>query len=425
MTTFSFSSFMVIMSQLFLSSTALAQDERPVSVLDLPREGYEPVNVRLGPVTVAPTLDMKLEYDNNIFAQPFDKVGDVVFTATPRLKFAYDNEKLLWSAEAASSFYRYFDNKSENHTGFLLNTGLTLKGKTSNAGVNGGFERTYENRNDPEARKLVGTGPRLFNIATAEAFYSVQGARVGLSAKATVQKYNFLSNVDDERDFTSLRGSLRGTYRVSGPINMFGQIFANRRAFRLNVDASGVNRDATSYGALIGAQIDPGGKVRGEFGVGIVHLNPKDNAIKGYTGAEVLGTIVYNLRPRTAVTLDLFRGDVATVRNGASGRVDSRIRLGVQQEVRHNLLMSGGIGWRETHFRAVPDGKQRTLGVDGEVEYLLNRGISVALTSRYSKRTADIPATGPSPNVIVKNGVRRSVDAFERFRIGMDVRFKL
>src|SRR3546814_4462414 len=74
----------------------------------------------------------------------------------------------------------------------------------------------------------------------------------------------------------------------------------------------------------------------------------------------------YAIRPRTAITLDAFRGDVATVRTGALARTDTRIGIGVQQEVRHNLLFNAGLSWRQTDYRGTSDQTQRIWG--GNVE---------------------------------------------------------
>src|SRR3546814_2282336 len=91
----------------------------------------------------------------------------------------------------------------------------------------------------------------------------------------------------------------------------------------------------------------------------------------------------YAIRPRTAITLDAFRGDVATVRTGALARTDTRIGIGVQQEVRHNLLFNAGLSWRQTDYRGTSDQTQRIWGGNVEAEYLLNSHLSIAAMGWY------------------------------------------
>lgn len=400
--------------------SAHGQDEdQPQQVLDLPREGYEAPDHRLGPFVVSATARARIEYDNNIFAQNVDRTEDALVTFQPAVKAELSNERVSWVSEARGSIYRYLDNASENHEGYALASRVALSGGSLSLGGRIGFERTFESRNDPEARRQFGAGPRLFTLGVGELFAGVEGNRTGLVARVTAEKYNFLSPFDDDRDFTSYQASLRAKYRLTGRINLFAQAYLNRRDFRLGVARAGVNRDGTSKAALLGIAFDPRGKLRGEIAAGILRFTPKDPAQNNYTGWELRGALVYQPRTRTAITLDAFRGDVATARLGATGRIDSRVRLGIQQEARHNLLLSAGVGWRKTRFRGIAGQAKKTLSADGEVEYLLNRHASVALTAQYVDRSVERAGGGSSAA-----GRLRSPDAFSRFRAGVELRFK-
>src|SRR3546814_13822241 len=92
-----------------------------------------------------------------------------------------------------------------------------------------GFERQVEDRGDPESRTLTDIGPRRLNDFSGNAFYRLTGARLGVQASGEVHKLNYLRSLDDERDYTSYRGSLRGFYRMSPLINLYVQGYVNRR----------------------------------------------------------------------------------------------------------------------------------------------------------------------------------------------------
>lgn len=391
---------------------ATAQDEAPPRpVLDLPRDGYEAPDHRLGPLSLSTTTNVRVEYDNNIFARQNDRTEDLLVTVRPALRAALENDRIVWVTEAQANAFRYARNSSENHEGYAVTSRLAWTGAPLTLGGRIGFERTFESRNDPEARRLLGAGPRLFNIALAEVFAGMDGSRTGLVAKFTAERYDFLSSFDDERDFASYQASLRAKYRLTGRINLFAQAYWNRRNFRLASDRGGVNRDGTSKAFLLGVDFDPRARLHGEIAAGILHFSPRDRSLAAYTGWELRGAVVYRPRERTAFTLDAFRGDVATVRLGATGRVDTRVRFGVQQEARHNLLMSAGIGWRKTRFRGLAGQTKTTWAADGEIEYLMNRHASIALTAQYVKRTVD-------------GAFSSSLEAFGRFRTGLELRFK-
>src|SRR3546814_8433728 len=77
-----------------------------------------------------------------------------------------------------------------------------------------GFERQVEDRGDPESRTLTDIGPRRLNDFSGNAFYRLTEARLGVQASGEVHKLNYLRSLDDERDYTSYRGALRGFYRM-------------------------------------------------------------------------------------------------------------------------------------------------------------------------------------------------------------------
>jgi hypothetical protein len=391
-------------------ATAQAVEEdsqRFRSVLDLPMEEYEPRRIQLGGLTLAPELEVDGGYDSNIYAAPVNKTSDAVVVVQPRL--AYDlgsGERWSISGEAFGALRRYVSTPTENSNSYGATTVLTYRtGATGSLSASGGYRRAVESRSDPEARRDPAAGPRLFDVLNGDLVYQVTGGHFDLVARGGVEKYNFISTVDNLRDFTSYRGALRALYRLSPRVSLFVQGYYNRRNFRVFDVADGVNRDSHTIGGLFGAQIDPGGKLRGELGVGMFRYYAEDPQLRDFSGLAINGNIVFTPRDRTAITLDVFRGDVATFLSGASGRIDTRARLGIQQEVRHNLVASAGIRWWRTAYRGLPISRKTTYGADGELEYRFDRHLSIALLGRYAKRTS---ANAP--------------DEFERFNVGLALR---
>src|SRR3546814_14346812 len=89
-----------------------------------------------------------------------------------------------------------------------------------------------------------------------------------------------------------------GLYRISPPINLYVQGYVNRRDFRQAADDAGVNRDASTFGGTVGAEFDPGGKLRGELNVGVFRFDPKDRTLKPYTGLQFAAAMSYAIRPQ-------------------------------------------------------------------------------------------------------------------------------
>src|SRR3546814_13864239 len=109
---------------------------------------------------------------------------------------------------------------------------------------------------------------------------------LGVQASGEVHKLNYLRSLDDERDYTSYRGALRGFYRMSPLINLYVQGYVNRRDFRQAADDAGVNRDASTFGGTVGAEFDPGGTMSGELNVGSLRFATQDRTLNHFTSSH-------------------------------------------------------------------------------------------------------------------------------------------
>jgi hypothetical protein len=354
-------------------------------------EGYEPRTLRTGSLVIRPELDLLGYYDSNIYADESGETDDFVLTAVPRLSAAIENEKLQWTAEGYTALHRYIDNSSENSTTFgAMSRVVAMPTEQFRLGGGVSFARVAEDRGAPEGRTDPGIGPRIYNDLGGELFAGVRGSRLGVQLRGEVEKLDYRSAADNERDRTTYVGSVRGLYQMSALFSFFAQGDVRRREYRLSSAITGIDRDSTTFGGVLGVQIDPGGKVQGEAYAGVYRFDADDPLISKHTGFQLGAGLDYALTPRTTITLTAFRGDAATVQPGANGRTDTRVRLGFKQEVRHNIRIASGLEWRKVEYRGLVDQDQDKWAADVEVEYLLNRYMAVAAIGRYNGRQSEV-----------------------------------
>lgn len=382
-------------------------DNRSTSVLDLERPGYSPRRINVGGVTITPEFDFGTTYDTNVYASHVNQRGDAVFLVRPMVAAEKSGSRVRWRADAYALARRYATNTRENSDTYGISAGTTVTAtRNITVGAAAGFRRATENRADPEIQQNPQAGPPLFDVLSGDLNVAVAMGRMVLLARGQAERYNFRSGPNTDRDFTSYRASLRLLYQFSGAISGFAQGYVNQRNFRYRDPISGADRDSRTTGGLVGMQLDPGGKLRGNVGVGLFRYDPADPQRTPFNGFALEGSLTYSPRRRTAVILDLFSGDVATARNGASGRVDRRAKLTLQQEVRHNLLATLGARYGRTNYRGV-ETRLTTVGADAEVEFLMNRHLSAALTGQISKRSGGAQS-----------------DRFGRTRVGAEIRYR-
>ncbi|MEM8696121.1 MAG: outer membrane beta-barrel protein [Pseudomonadota bacterium] len=369
-------------------------------------EDFAPIGVRSGGFILYPSIALGLEYTSNLFAAPAGEVEDVRATIAPGLIAEREGDALRIRGTASAAINRYVDRTSENSVAALLQLDAAYRfSETDRLRYEGHWRRRVEDRGDPEARTLLGLGPRLIDIVSGEFEYERTGTRLGFGLLAGASRFDHRSAIDAERDYDEIRLSGRLSYRLGGRTNIFVRPFYTQRDFRLATDDSGVNRDAITYGARAGVEFDAEGRLRGSLGIGAFRFDPEDGALDERTGLSVQGSLIYQPVERTAFLFDAFRGDVATFRAGVTSRVDTRISFGIQQEVRHNLRFQSSLFYRRTNF--IDGGDEETVGGLAELEYRLNRAMAVAFTGQYSDRGSSNPD-----------------DRFDRFRGGVELRLR-
>lgn len=377
------------------------------AIQDLPRAGYEPKRIRVGHFTLSPEVIAGAEYNSNVFATSSHPDDDVLFTLSPTVGIRRDDGRLTLDAAVFGTLREYVDNKREGINTF----GTTAQAQYAigrahliTAGL--GAERSFERRSDPESPNDLGLAPAKIDILRSELGYQYRPGRFGFGVRGAVDRYNYLPAADADRDLTSMQGSARFTARISHRFDAFTEAYFNRRNARTRVDRNGVDRDMSTSGISIGLASGISERLKGEIGIGLFRANPDDPTLRSFTGFAASGNLTWRPRIRTAVTASLFRGNVATVRSGASGRIDTRASLRVDQEAWHNLILSGVLGVRDTSYRGGINRRQTLASAQLEATYLVNRRVAIVATTTFAKRTADQP-----------------LDRFESFRFGLATRF--
>ncbi|WP_340266365.1 outer membrane beta-barrel protein [Sphingobium mellinum] len=407
MTAFRFASFCSSVCLAGLSVPAAAQQlDRATPLIEAPAE-YNATPIQWGRLSAYVGVDARLEYDSNVYALPSNKIDDERVTLSPWVNLQYKDDRFDLSGQARAAVRRYFSNRRENsEAGSARLDGVYRFSDSDTLTAGAGWTRLVEERGEPESLTAPGTPPRRYDQLRGELGFTHEGARIILALKGSAMRNNALASVDAERDYSQYAGSGRVGYRVSGIINAFGEVFISARDFRLPVDSSGVDRDSKTYGARGGIAFEPGGLIRGEAAIGVFRFKPDDPGQKARSGLSVSAGLIYTPTPRLAFTLEGFRGDVATVRQGAEARTDTRFQLGFQNEIYHNLRWQGAVIYRRTTFIGSQQ-HERMIAGQLEVEYLFNRHLAVALTGRLASRNSTRPT-----------------DDFDRSILGVELRMQ-
>lgn len=356
----------------------------------LPRPGYEPRNIRLGNTVISPELTVSETYDSNVFSLADDEEGDFVTTVSPRVRVETGPEKLRLRSEAFATHLEYLENPSESRTTYgasfgsqyLLDSANTLEATL-------GYDREAESRGDPESDLEAGDPIGMLHRFGATARYDYRRNRIGLGLSADVEAIDFDRSADSDRDLMETRFAARTSILLTPKFDMFVEGFTNMRDYDAPTDDSGVNRDAMSYGFLAGMGVDLTGQLVGEIGIGLFQTDYDDDGLNDFLGLGLRGDLLWSLSPRTLLAASVSREDVGTVLAGATTQIQTDFGLRLEQEVRHDLLITAGLNLSQSEYEGV---SRDLTTVSGGItaEFFLNRVLSVTLSADYSTRFADL-----------------------------------
>jgi hypothetical protein len=374
-----------------LGGQVIAQEaSRNRGVLDLPRKGYEPRRLHFGSTVISPELRLEGVYDSNIFALPDSAEDDLITVLKPRIDVENQTDKLYLGASIQAEARKYLDHPQEDAVdyGMSLESEYSVTRTDKIAGIFR-YNRSVESRTDPESEQDVDEAPTSINAFVLDTNYAYRRNRIGLAVQAAVERLDYLSSDESDRDFVRYVTSYRGSFLLTPHFDAFVQPFLSRRDHDNALDRNGRDPDTTTYGFLAGTRVDITNKIVGQLGLGIFYADPDSAQSDSFFGLSARGQLSWFLDERTILTANVFRGDVATVRAGASGRIDTSIALGLQQEAFHNILLNAKIAFVDTKYIGTEQSQTTsTFAVEGE--YLINRQLSAFLGFAYSDRSADL-----------------------------------
>lgn len=364
-------------------------------VTERQQPGYAPQGTHLGAFTINPGLDVSGGYTDNLYSTKTDRKSDYFTTITPSV-FAVSN----WNVHelqlyASDRLERYLDNTDEDSN----NYDLFARGKIDvMRGTWFAFKPSYvvdhEKRSSPDA--VVG-GKEPVQVTTKELDFTAEHKpsrlwfRPDASAKAISFSDSQLSNGTSvnnaDRNRKELEGGLRAGYELTPGYSAFVEGRANDRSYDSAVDDSGYRRDSSGYQARVGAEIELTGKLKGDVFVGYMWQSYDDTRFQNLS-APVYGTgLTWNATGLTTVKLTVARTIEETTIAQAAGNLQNSFEVGVDHELRRNVILSASGKYSHEDFRGI-DRNDDIYEAKLKATYQINRRYKLYSDYSYSTRSS-------------------------------------
>jgi hypothetical protein len=368
------------------------------TVTDRPQPLYDPVGIRAGSFMFFPGLNLRALYNDNIYADPVNRVEDVLFNVRPVLSVRSLWERHSLSARLSGDFGIHVDNPSEDYEDAAARIDARIdiaEGSTVRIGLDGG--RDHERRDSPDDAR--GRTPTIYYRIAPTIRWDQRINRVVLRVNADLEALDYNDVVaangsvinQDDRDRLVWSAQARVGYDLARSVQLFASGLYSHRNYYDPVDDNGFNRDSEGYGVYGGLILELTGTVSAEGYLGYRRQTYPDPQLRNFGGLGGGINLIWAPTKLTTVTLTGERTVQETTRSGASGAFATAISVNIDHELRRNVIVSLGGEYVRRSYQGLARTDESWNG-RARVEYKLSRHFSMRAGYSYTSRDSTIPS---------------------------------
>jgi len=365
--------------------------DRNIGVLERRRPDYTPEPIQLGVLELMPRMAIGAGYDDNLYAQENDRIGDAYLRIRPRVSLVRPSPTLKLSLDGELDLLRYASRASENATQYSVNAGaLYTIGKSDTLNLTLRNGRYSQERVSPDSPTQA-SRPVRFTLSGGTATYTHVFNRLRVRGVVDVENRNYSDSVtplddpidQDFRDHTTYTGTAVGEYALSPSIALFVAGSLNKRDYRERIGPVPA-RNSKGFELAGGASFELGRKARGALRLGYFQQDYRPVEFEDVSGLLVRGELAYFLTPLVTITSTVDRGIKETGVNGATGYLATNMTLRADYELLRNLIISAGGELEKRDFNNI-DRKDDRWTWRGSASYLVSK--RMALRFDVQRRT--------------------------------------
>jgi hypothetical protein len=368
-------------------------EDMPVKKRQQP--GYEPVGIRSGSWMFNPSLTAGTFYDSNVFASNTAPRSDIAAVIEPTLRAhsLWGRHGVDLKLDAQSTTYNQFSSLNQTNASLKGNGWLDI---TNDTMLLGSFQIAHLNEGVGTLTSPANAiSPTPYNLMSGDVTLRKEFNRLTTSVGFRTDSYDYGSTRaqdgtvinQDARDGQIYALHSRIDYAISSTLGWFGGVEGNQRDIR---GTPGHTLDSQGYRALSGITVGFSNLVTGEFGAGYVQQRFDDPSIGNIEGPSYRARLTWRPTRLLDVHFNAEQLVTQTTDTSATGVLANSVQLGLDYELRRNIIVSLAGGYENDKFFGQLR-KDNVLTSDTRVKYLVNRFAAVSAYYRYTKRDSDLP----------------------------------
>lgn len=361
-------------------------------------EEFEPVGGRIGSFFLYPTVEARIEYDDNILALPDNGEGDVELSVRggARLVSRWQRHRLEADAYIQQNFHGRFTTEDVMEGGARVQGRLDISRETS-ARLVASLDALAEDRanitSSSQARR-----PTRFRRADTLLSLAHEMGRLRLvgDAQLVVLDFDDAEGADgtlveqDFRDSVYARGSLAASLEISPRISALVRGQVDRLTYSGDPTVPDpFDRDTTGYAIEAGVRLELSSLLFGELRAGVLHREVDDPGADGLTGVSFGGNLTWAVTPLTTLR---FYADRQVEEGGSqlvSGNIRSQARIEAEHELLRNLVLEGRAGFSRIDTVGQIDTSAEEYNLMAGATWKLDRNLRIFVRADRFQRFAE------------------------------------
>ena len=343
-------------------------------------------------MTLRPTLTQKITHENSNYGATSDKRTYSETTLEGTLESNWSRHKM--TIDGKTAFQKNLSGTSQEEPQAELNATFDLDiSQDMSAQLRAGYDYSREDRTDPNAVANATAQAGVHNFTTAASLTKSLGHLRGTATAefgrtiygdATLAGGTVISGRD--RDNTNYGLRARVGYEVSPSLIPFVEASLSKSNYDIKTDASGYQRSATTYGLKVGTEFPMGEKVSGELSVGYLNRMIDDPRLTDIGSFSVDGMLNWSPMRGTTLNAALSTALESSTTPDQSGSVVHQLSLGLEHQLRAAVVAKlTGTALRRNFRGTAAPADQTTLGLTGELDWSINRYLSVVTEAGYER----------------------------------------
>jgi hypothetical protein len=366
----------------------------PDSVTARLRPDYDALGIRTGSFLLKPSAAVAEVYDDNIYATNVNRTSDFITVIQPKIDLDSQWSRHAFDISLSGDLGYHASATNEDYVNLnaLQDARIDIGGSDSLTET-ASFQRYQESRSSVDDRK--GLSPVKVFVKSGALEYKHQGGLFFGSIRATISDSNFHDTFQSngliinnhDRDRTEGSGSIEVGLDSGGLIRPFVQVNGVKVDFKEPVDNFGFNRDSAGYAINGGLLFPVTALMQGRVFAGYIARNFSDPLLTDVHTVGYGGEILWSPLRLTSIDISGLRTVNETTLNLASAALVSSLGIAIDQEIRENLLLHGGVRYERDRYTGIPrsDGYWEA---QFKLAYLMNHRLRASLGYDHSTRNA-------------------------------------